>query len=177
MENYSSAYNSIIPKHLTSSIDLAQVGKTPDVSKSHCEANWCKQVLDLVIPLGSLLHTTIFSLIHPQLTKSLRTNPVLFQGCSSPDPHTHLTVVRCSDVCFCSAQNCPPSLSSLCQGKYYLVWFSLSDVSTSLFIFSGPSLTILSGATFIGFYKKEIWLPGSEWKQVWGFSGQAFLFV
>lgn len=41
---------------LTSSIDLAQVGETPDVTQTHGKADTGQQVLDLVVPLGPVVH-------------------------------------------------------------------------------------------------------------------------
>lgn len=51
---------------LTSSVDLAQVGKTPDVSEPHSKADTSQQVLDLVVPFGSLLRICFG---HPHLGK------------------------------------------------------------------------------------------------------------
>lgn len=50
---------------LTPSIDLAQVGKPPHVSKPNRKANACQQVLDLVVPFGSLLRSRILCFPHP----------------------------------------------------------------------------------------------------------------
>lgn len=51
---------------LTSSVDLAQVRKTPHVADSHCKADTRQQVLDLVVPLGSPLHPRIVRFAHRQ---------------------------------------------------------------------------------------------------------------
>lgn len=40
---------------LTSSIDLAQVGEAPDVAQTYSEFDASEQVLNFVVPLGSLV--------------------------------------------------------------------------------------------------------------------------
>lgn len=50
---------------LTPSIDLAQVGKPPHVPDPNRKANACQQVLDLVVPFGSLLCSRILCFPHP----------------------------------------------------------------------------------------------------------------
>lgn len=63
---------------LTSSMDLAQVGKTPDVSEPHSKADTSQQVLDLVVPFGSLLHSCF---AHPHLGKKKKKGLTQIQLC------------------------------------------------------------------------------------------------
>jgi hypothetical protein len=42
--------------HLTTTIDLAQIGKTPYIPKSNRKANAGQEILDFVVPFRSLLY-------------------------------------------------------------------------------------------------------------------------
>lgn len=53
----------------TSSVGLAQVGETPDVTQTHSKADTGQQVLDLVVPFGPVLHVWF---AHPQLKVTIR---------------------------------------------------------------------------------------------------------
>ena len=53
--------------HLTTTIDLAQIGETPYIPQSHSRANAGQEILDFVVPFRSLLHP-IHSFSHVAMT-------------------------------------------------------------------------------------------------------------
>lgn len=80
--HHQTSYSSL----LTSSIDLTEVWESPHITKTHCKANAGQQILDLVIPFGTLSsllpHTVgilavgILAVGHPE--------PLLCSVCGAP---------------------------------------------------------------------------------------------